>query len=252
MTDALLASPSSYPESSYGLSASRRRGIEPLPPYYRRPGLSLTCLTSASTACRSGNASLDRNTRLESNSPVPCKPYEMKHTLRQRPQFRCKPASDFPGIPQSDSRIIFQITSRFLFYSISGASCWHKVTPDEHRQLHGATPCFAFNHCLLEARREKKGAQSTNRMISCSSQTPIAGPLQRQDAGQDDLLSDPVGKSYVLALCSTRHCPIKTQTDLFIPRDEIQRAKTSLLTKAIEEANMQNAFSPIFGGNPVT
>lgn len=46
---------------------------------------------------------------------------------------------------------------------------------------------------------------------------PLKHPLldpHRQDAGQDDLLSDPVGKPYVLALCSTRHRPINTQTYL--------------------------------------
>lgn len=107
----------------------------------------------------------------------------------------------------------FSDHKHFLFYSISEASCWHKVTADEHRQLQGVMLGLSFNYGLLEARREK-GAQSTNRMLSCSSQTPIAGPLQKQDAEQDDLLSDPVGKSYVLALRSTRHCPINTQAYL--------------------------------------
>lgn len=161
------------------------------------------------------------------------------------------PASGVPGSFQNDSRFIFHITSHFLFYSISGASCWHKVTPDEHRQLQGVMLGLSFNYGLLEARREKKGAQSTDRMMSCSSQTgrslaPPKHPLKRQDAEQDDLLSDPVGKSYMLALCSTRH----QYTSLFIPRDEIQRAKTHLLTKAIEQANRQNAFSPILWQQP--
>lgn len=177
MMDASLASPSSYPESSYGLFTCKRRGSEPLLPCYRSPGLSLT---SDSTACPQGNISPDRHTRLESNSPAPRKPNEQKPILRwQRPQFRIKPASDFPGTPRSDSRIVFQITSHFLFYSLSEASCWHRVAPDEHRQRRRAMLRFTFNHCLLEARREKKGAQSTNRTIPCSFQTPVAGPLRR-------------------------------------------------------------------------
>ena len=97
-------------------------------------------------------------------------------------------------------------------------------------------------------------------------------PGERREHNQDDLLLLTSTRCWAIAetgcrarrplvwpswqvLCvhSFLHETLPHQyTDLFIPRDDIQRAKTQLWTKAIEQANTQDAFSPVFGGNPVT
>lgn len=63
----------------------------------------------------------------------------------------------------------------FSSYDISGASWWHKVTPDEHKQLHGAMLHFFMEQCFMVL-HPKSACQK---------------PRERREHNQDDLLPLP-------------------------------------------------------------
>lgn len=110
---------------------------------------------------------------------------------------------------------IFQIASPFLFYGISGASCWHKVTPDEHRQFHRTMLCFAFNHSLLEARREKKGAQGTKKKAPIAPlQHPLLDPRRDRMPGKTTFCLTQLASPMCLHFAPSIRHPINAQTYL--------------------------------------
>lgn len=88
---------------------------------------------------------------------------------------------------------------------------WSKLLAHHHSKLSTSNTIFCTQ--LPLARGQGREERSTeHRQEDCSpSRVPIAGPLQRQDAGQCTLWSESIGKFYAFALGLTRHCPTNSQ-----------------------------------------